>query len=122
MERIGEQEQAVAWEALGSQHRRRASAHRTPADDEPAGIDLLTDLSDDLGDAVFQNRHRIGLLRAFLAVGEVEFDHVEARAAERPRNRDHAAVVLVSAGAVRADESVAACFHRYIFGRACLGW
>jgi hypothetical protein len=27
----------------------------------------------------------------------------------------------VPAGAVRADEHVAACLHRYIFGRACRG-
>src|SRR5690242_18877468 len=104
MQRIGEEEQAVAGEALRREHRREAPAHRSAAEDEPRRPVAAPRLLHGLGEGGLQPRHWVGTAAAARPVGKVEAHDVEAAAGELRRERLERPVGLVAAGAVAAHE------------------
>jgi hypothetical protein len=105
MQRICKEQQAIAYEAVRSKHRRRAPAHRASADDEPARIESAPRMLDHRAHARFQTRHEIRPRGALLAVAEVEANYTCAARTQRGRELFHAAVAHMAAGAVRAYEN-----------------
>lgn len=101
MQRISEEQQAVAVETVRREHRRRAPAHRAAADDQLAPVARALR---HLRDPRLQHRHRIGAVRFLLAIREIETDHLEPARAERIRQRHHPAIVHVAASAVGANQ------------------
>src|SRR6202022_26841 len=104
MQWIREQQESITLESVRGQHRRCPSTHGSSADYQLLRLDLLAHARDDGSDALLEPRHRVRAAGLFLFVEEVEADDAEPPRAESVRGLNDAAVVHVSARAMRADE------------------
>lgn len=104
VQRIREQQQTVARDAVCREHRCRAPAHRAPADDEYARTKRRTRVLDHRLHARLEARHRVRAAGAVLAIQEIEAHHADAALAQRRGKALHAAIAHVAARAVRAHE------------------
>src|SRR6266700_3440984 len=91
MERVGEEQQAVAGKSVRREHRSRAPAHRAPAEDEGLRRDFAARVRGHGGDAFLQAGHGVRMAGPFLAVREVEANDVEPASAQALGHREHAA-------------------------------
>ena len=107
MQRIREQQQPIAFESLGGEHRRGSATHRAPADDQRQGLQLLAHARDDGREAFLQSRHWIGAPGLLFLVKEVEADDAKSAFTEGVRGLKDSVIVHVPAGAVGADEDYA---------------
>jgi hypothetical protein len=103
VQRVGEQQQAIAGKRIGCQHRRGSSTHRPPAENDAVRSDLAAGVRRDSDDAFLQARHRVRTTGSFFPVREVETNDVEAALAQPFGHRQHAVVGHVAAGAMGAD-------------------
>src|SRR4029077_2376954 len=72
--------------------------------DKDVRLDGPANVSNDGDVALFQPRHRVRSTRPFVAVEKIEPDDLQTAPAQLSADGDHALVVHVAAGTVRANE------------------
>src|SRR4029079_5075921 len=97
---IREQQQSVATEAIGGQHRRRTAAHRATTDDPRFRAELLGGTRYDSRETLLEPRHRVWTSGFLFLVEEVEAYDADSAPAKIRGGLHQSAVVHVSARAV----------------------
>jgi hypothetical protein len=109
MERIGEQHQPTARQAVGREHRGDAAAHRSAAEEErERPVEPVHGPIHDRSVASLERRHRIRAPQLPFAVEEVEGDDLESGRRKDFDEAQRAGVAPVSAGAWAEEEKGAA--------------
>src|SRR5690348_1401528 len=104
MQRIRQQQQAIALGIVRHEHRCRAPTHRATTEYQYVWPQSFSDARHDGGPALEQLRHRIRAARATLPIQEVEPDRTDPALAQGARHPKDRAVVHLATGAVRTDE------------------
>lgn len=104
MKRIGEEDEPVRIETIGDEHRTRASAHRSAAENQPRGLRAQSPDSLERRPLVFEKtRHPVGRATSETAVGKPSAGDVRASARKSARGRHKASLVDVAPSAVPKD-------------------